>query len=757
MPQKKAKRGRSTPQSSASKSAPEKGRKNRDATARKEATTRKSRGSSSRAKPVDERENAGQPDFAALDWMQPFGDWAKHLQDLFRNGVTTATMGSPPVTALWTNAMDDWFRLWDPMMSSPRKPDFPEKPPDPVGAAHPTGIPSGELLSPLFWTEQWNRFNARTTEAMADLVRSLPRGPEGLRLDASPMDMFLESLNDWIGLSWFGLTPKLAADTLGNLSRQALEYGNDLVQRWVLFMDTLRQRGNNMLAHYEAGMPPLLDYDYEVILDARTFERPANYLLLRIIPPDGREPAPNHRPMVIIDPRAGHGPGIGGFRQDSEVGMGLLEGHPVYFVVFTPNPVPGQTIEDVELAQVRFIEEVYRRHPDLERPMVYGNCQAGWAVAMLGADRPDVTGPIVINGAPLSYWAGDAGVNPMRVTGGLVGGSWATRLLCDLDMGLFDGAYLVMNFESLNPANTFWKKEYRLFDKVDSERPRYLDFERWWTGFYFLNEEEILWIVDNLFIGDKLEAGKLRLSAHHHVDMRNMDDPLVIFASSGDNISPPHQALNWISEVYEDIDDLKRAGQRIVYLLNPHIGHLGIFVSAKVARKEHRAIIEHIERIRALPPGLYEMKIRGETGKLDPLDEQFVVDFEERRIEDVRFPFDRKAFAKTAEVSRANEELYLRFVRPWLRLMVTPVAATSLKWLNPARLNRYLFSDRVTPAMKVFDPLARHMEKNRRPTDDHNTFRYTEHRISDSMEALFDTLRQLRDNSSEALFDLVYL
>ena len=36
-----------------------------------------------------------------------------------------------------------------------------------------------------------------------------------------------------------------------------------------------------MLAH-ERRKPPLLDFSYELLLDARSFERPANYALLRI-------------------------------------------------------------------------------------------------------------------------------------------------------------------------------------------------------------------------------------------------------------------------------------------------------------------------------------------------------------------------------------------------------------------------------------------------------------------------------------------
>ena len=42
--------------------------------------------------------------------------------------------------------------------------------------------------------------------------------------------------------------------------------------------------------------------------------------------------------------------------------------------------------------------------------------------------RPDLFGPIIVPGSPLSYWAGIEGQNPMRYTGGLSGGSWITAL-----------------------------------------------------------------------------------------------------------------------------------------------------------------------------------------------------------------------------------------------------------------------------------------------------------------------------------------
>ena len=245
---------------------------------------------------------------------------------------------------------------------------------------------------------------------------------------------------------------------------EALAYGIDFAQRSVLFLDILRERANNLLAHEAAGLPPLLHFESEMVLDARTFKRPANYALLRITACESdhleafvREDA---RPVIVIDPRAGHGPGIGGFKRDSEVGMALREGHPVYFVIFFPEPQPGQTLADVLHALRRFVEEVGRRHAG-RAPVLYGNCQAGWAVALLSADCEGLAGPAVLNGSPLSYWAGESDVNPMRLAGGLLGGAWLTHFLADLGDGRFDGAWLVQNFESLKPAGALWDEALR--------------------------------------------------------------------------------------------------------------------------------------------------------------------------------------------------------------------------------------------------------------------------------------------------------
>ena len=125
------------------------------------------------------------------------------------------------------------------------------------------------------------------------------------------------------------------------------EYWTDAWQRGVLFLDTLRERGNNYHEHAAQEIPHVLNFPVELVRDGRTLERPVNYGLTRIVPPAGVTVDPAKPPIIVVDPRAGHGPGIGGMKPDSEIGVALAAGHPCYFIGFSPKPMPGQTIEDV--------------------------------------------------------------------------------------------------------------------------------------------------------------------------------------------------------------------------------------------------------------------------------------------------------------------------------------------------------------------------------------------------------------------------
>src|SRR6476646_1421739 len=250
----------------------------------------------------------------------------------------------------------------------------------------------------------------------------------------------------------------------------------------------------------------------------------------------------------------------------------------------------------------------------------------------------------------------------MRYSGGLLGGSWLTAFTSDLGHGKFDGAWLVQNFENQNPANTLWSKQHNLYSKIDTEAARYLGFERWWGGHVNLNAEEIQFIVDELFIGNKLAAGLIQTSDGVTIDLRNISSPIVVFCSKGDNITPPQQALGWILECYADVDDIRAYGQTIVYTVHESVGHLGIFVSGGVAKKEHAEFSSNIDLIDVLPPGLYEATFepRGPDTLNDDLTVgQWVMRCEARTLDDIRAmggnsPEDERRFETAKRVSEMN-------------------------------------------------------------------------------------------------------
>ena len=542
----------------------------------------------------------------------------------------------------------------------------------------------------------------------------------------------------------------------------AYTYWLDAGQRWILFMDILRKRGNNYFETIRKGEPPVLVFDYEVILAGRTFDRPVNYDLAKIKPRPSDVIDPGARPIIVIDPRAGNGPGIGGSKRDSEIGDALAQGHPVYFILFHPEPEPGQTLNDVEKAETRFVAEVHRRHPKAEKPALIGNCQAGWAVALLGADRPDLTGPLVLNGSPLSYWSGVQGKNPMRYAGGLLGGIWLASFLSDLGNGKFDGAWLEENFESLNPGNTFWTKQYDLYANVDSGAERYLTFEKWWDGYSEMTKEEIHTIVENLFVGDKLEEGTLSLDRKKILDLKKIQRPMLLFASEGDNITPPQQALDWVIKAYGSVERIKALGKVIIYMLHTSVGHLGIFVGSKVAQKEHMQIIKSVDIVEALAPGLYEMVIddKGKKSGLSDYDVRFI----ERDIKDLMaLNEDRETmqeeeadFSRVAAVSEINDWLYNTFLSPWVRMLTTEISAQIIKQLHPLRVNKYIFSEMINPFMGFFKMLAPAVKQNRRPVSPGNPFAAFEKIISDSIVVLLDSYQESRDHLAEGTFFAIY-
>src|SRR5258707_11156658 len=558
--------------------------------------------------------------------------------------------------------------------------------------------------------------------------------------------------------------PQLPGDPMSGLVAKAVEYMVDAGQRSVLFFDIMRQRGDQYREHIAQTAPNVLSYAAELIIDGRKLEQPVNYALVRIIPPKDVEIDLERRPFIVVDPRAGHGPGIGGFKADSEIGVANKADHPCYFIGFLPEPMPGQTIERIAYAEALFIEKVISRHPNADgKPCVVGNCQAGWAVMILASVRPELFGPVIIAGAPLAYWAGVHGKYPMRYSGGLLGGSWLTALAGDLGAGKFDGAWLVQNFENQNPSNTLWSKQYNVFSKVDTEADRYLEFERWWGGHVNLNAEEIQFIVDELFVGNNLAAGRVKMSDGTAVDLRNIRSPIVVFCSKGDNITQPQQALGWILDLYADVDEIRPDSQTIVYTLHESIGHLGIFVSGGIAKKEHAEFSINIDLIDVLPPGLYEATLEAksaDTAHAELVVGKWIMRCERRTLDDIKAmggnaAEDERRFATAARVSEINLSNYRNFVQPWVRAAVTPQMADWMRQWHRLRVSYEAFGG-DTAAMKGVAKAADEIREQRKPAAEDNPFVTFQETVSKNIVDVLDKWRDTQEALSEALFLGVY-
>jgi hypothetical protein len=335
--------------------------------------------------------------------------------------------------------------------------------------------------------------------------------------------------------------------------------------------------------------------------------------------------------------------------------------------------------------------------------------------------------------------------------------------MSDLGQGKFDGAWLVQNFENQNPANTLWTKPYNLYSKVDTEAPRYLDFERWWSGHVDLNAEEIQFIVDELFVGNNLAAGRIKTTDGVAIDLRVIRSPIVVFCSWGDNITPPQQALDWILDLYESVDEIRSYGQTIVYAIHETVGHLGIFVSGGVVRKQHGELSSNIELIDTLPPGLYEAVLEyktEDTANPNLVSGEWVMRCEERTLDDIRSlggnnAADERRFAAAARISETNLALYRLFAQPMVRAMATSAFADWLRRLHPLRM-QYLLASNANPWMTSLEAAAEQVRKNRKRVAPDNPFIATQEAVSRQIVATLDAWRQASEWLAEQTFLAVY-
>jgi len=236
-----------------------------------------------------------------------------------------------------------------------------------------------------------------------------------------------------------------------------------------------------------------------------------------------------------------------------------------------------------------------------------------------------------------------------------------------------------------------------------------------------------------------------------------------VFCSKGDNITPPQQALGWILDLYGSVDEIRSHGQTIVYTIHESVGHLGIFVSGSVAKKEHGEFSSNIDLIDTLPPGLYEAvfeKKTEDTAGSDLLSTDWVMRCEMRTLDDIRAlggndAEDERRFATAARVSEINLALYRAFAQPMVRALASAPTAEWMQALHPLRIGYELFSN-ANPMMASVGIVADQVRKDRRPVSAENPYLTAQEEMSRHIVSALDGWREMSEAIAERTFLTIY-
>jgi hypothetical protein len=236
-----------------------------------------------------------------------------------------------------------------------------------------------------------------------------------------------------------------------------------------------------------------------------------------------------------------------------------------------------------------------------------------------------------------------------------------------------------------------------------------------------------------------------------------------VFCSKGDNITPPQQALDWILDLYDSEDDIRAWGQTIVYTIHDDIGHLGIFVSSGVARKQYSEFSDNIDLLDTLPPGLYEATFTRRTDDVtspDLVSGDWVMRCEVRTLDDIRAlggndAEDERRFATAARVSETNLALYRTYMQPLVRAFANPTMSEWMRNMHPLRLQYEMFSD-ANPFMAPIKAAAEKARHERKPVSSGNPFLAMQENFSRQIVSGLDQWRQASEKMAERSFLAIY-
>ena len=150
------------------------------------------------------------------------------------------------------------------------------------------------------------------------------------------------------------------------------------------------------------------------------------------------------------------------------------------------------------------------------------------------------------------------------------------------------------------------------------------------------------------------------------------------------------------------------------------------------------------------------MKIDNPTGDPECHKGAYTVRFEERQVEDIRFPVDRDAFERVRTVSGQLDAIYSGTLSKWIQATTNPITTAAMEWLHPMRVERYMFGSSFNPFMHFFAAAASTIRTDRHALSEDAPLRKLEAATFGAVHDALTRGRTIRDDSLERLFDRLY-
>jgi poly(3-hydroxybutyrate) depolymerase len=289
-------------------------------------------------------------------------------------------------------------------------------------------------------------------------------------------------------------------------------------------------------------------------------------------------------PTLVLPPQAGHHSCIVDYSTEQSQmqtikAAGLTRAYAMEWIGAT-DATKRTTVED-------YIDFIRRSIELIGGPVnLIGDCQGGWLAAIYAALHPEDVNTLTLAGAPIDFHAGEGVI-----------AEWVRALCATGDISIYEaivkssggvmpGQRILDGFIAIKPENEI-EKQLGLLTALDDDKhlSRYRDFEDWFKWTQDLPGDFYLWVVSELFRGNKLISGDLEVCGKR-VDLGRLKMPLYLLAGETDHITPPAQ-------VFAAEDAVSTRSGEVVKRTTSG-GHLGLFMGREALREQWPPILAGI-------------------------------------------------------------------------------------------------------------------------------------------------------------------